>query len=101
MYRLLAGGLMACVISGVAFAQAPPAPAMPKQYQDVAAAMAAAQARAVRPGDDALGCAAIEKELAQLESELERSTANPQTAAATAAALSSNAALAAQGKPTP
>ena len=63
MSRHLVGGLMAFVISGVAFAQVPPAPAMPKQHQDMAAAMAAGQAKAVRPGDDALGCAAIEKEL--------------------------------------
>jgi len=58
---------MACIISGVAFAQAPPVPAMPKEYQEMAAAMAAAQAKAVRPGDEALGCAAIDKELAQLQ----------------------------------
>jgi hypothetical protein len=65
--RYLVGGLMACIISGVAFAQAPPVPAMPKEYQEMAAAMAAAQAKAVRPGDEALGCAAIDKELTQLQ----------------------------------
>jgi hypothetical protein len=40
------------------------AQAVPKEYAEMAAAMQAAQARAMRPGDDALPCAALEKELA-------------------------------------
>jgi hypothetical protein len=114
MLRLLVGVLTAFVISSVAFAQTSTVPAMPKQYQDMAAAMAAAQAKAVRPGDEALGCAAIEKELmtsmndpavqsyaakaaaaAQLPpGTLGRGATTPQAAAAMAAALSSNAAIA-------
>lgn len=86
MSRLLAGGLMACIISGVAFAQAPPVPAMPKEYQEMAAAMAAAQAKAVRPGDGALGCAAIDKELAQLQAVAPGRGAAPQQALAQALA---------------
>jgi hypothetical protein len=39
------------------------AQAVPKEYAEMAAAMQAAQARAVKPGDDALGCPALEKEL--------------------------------------
>jgi hypothetical protein len=115
MARLFVGGLMAFVIGSVAFAQTPQAPALPRQYQDMAAAMAAAQAKAVKPGDEALGCAAIEKELmtsmndpavqafaaksaaaAQLPAGAAgRGAATPQAAAAMAAALSSNAAIAA------
>jgi hypothetical protein len=88
MSRLLIGGLTACVIGGVAFAQGPSVPAMPKEYQEMAAAMAAAQAKAVRPGDEALGCAAIEKELMQLQAGPPgRGAANPQATAAMAAAL--------------
>jgi hypothetical protein len=114
MLRLLVGVFTAFVISSVAFAQRSTIPAMPKQSQDMAAAMAAAQAKAVRPGDEALGCAAIEKELmtsmndpavqsyaakaaaaAQLPpGTLGRGAATPQAAAAMAAALSSNAAIA-------
>jgi len=116
MSRLLVGGLMAFVIGSMAFAQTPTAPAVPKQYQEMATAMAAAQAKAVRPGDEALGCAAIEKELvasmndpaiqayaaksaaaAQLPAGARdgRGAPTPQAAAAMAAALSSNAAIAA------
>jgi hypothetical protein len=92
MSRLLVGGLMAFVIGGVAFAQAPPVPAIPKEYQEMAAAVAAAQAKAVRPGDEALGCAAIEKELMQLQAvPAGRGAANPQAAAAMAAALANGA----------
>jgi hypothetical protein len=39
------------------------AQAIPKEYAEMAAAMQAAQARAMRPGDEALPCAALEKEL--------------------------------------
>jgi PPE-repeat protein len=115
MSRLLVGGLMAFVIGSMAFAQTPTAPAVPKQYQEMATAMAAAQAKAVRPGDEALGCAAIEKELiasmndpaiqayaaksaaaAQLPTgAIGPGVTTPQAAAAMAAALSSNAAIAA------
>jgi hypothetical protein len=36
---------------------------MPKEYQELMVAMTAAQARAVRPGDEAMACPAIEKEI--------------------------------------
>src|SRR5688572_19358640 len=36
---------------------------IPKEYQDMQAAMMAAQASAVRPGDEALGCEPLQKEL--------------------------------------
>ena len=36
---------------------------MSKDYQELMTAMAAAQAKAIRPGDEAMSCAAIEKEL--------------------------------------
>src|SRR5213593_3699625 len=39
------------------------AQAIPKEYAEMAAAMQVAQARAMRPGDEALPCAALEKEL--------------------------------------
>src|SRR6266699_2657566 len=39
------------------------AQAIPKEYAEMAAAMQAAQVRAMRPGDEALPCAALEKEL--------------------------------------
>jgi len=99
MSRLLVGGLMACAISAAAFAQAPTVPAMPKQYQDMAAAIAAAQARAARPGDEALGCAAIERELTQLQANVGPAAANLPAAAASQHALAQ--VLAAQSKPAP
>jgi hypothetical protein len=40
--------------------------AMPKEYQELMTAMAAAQAKAVRPGDEAMACPALEKELVTL-----------------------------------
>src|ERR1051325_7572908 len=39
------------------------AQAVPKEYAEMAAAMQAAQLKAMRPGDEALGCPALEKEL--------------------------------------
>jgi hypothetical protein len=39
------------------------AQAVPKEYAEMAAAMQAAQARAMHPGDESLPCAALEKEL--------------------------------------
>jgi len=45
------------VVSGLA------AQTLPKEYAEMAAAMQAAQAKAMRPGDEALGCPALEKEL--------------------------------------
>ena len=101
MSRFLVGGLMACAISVAAFAQAPTVPAMPKQYQDMAAAMAAAQARAARPGDEALGCAAIERELTQLQANVGPDAANLHLQAAAASQHALAQALAAQPKPTP
>ena len=54
---LLAVAALTCAASGVS------AQAIPKEYAEMAAAMQAAQARAIRPGDEALPCAALEKEL--------------------------------------
>ena len=51
--------------AGAAGAQLPQfaVPGMPRDYQELMTAMAAAQAKAIRPGDQALGCPALEKEL--------------------------------------
>ena len=54
---LLAVAALTYAASGVS------AQAIPKEYAEMAAAMQAAQARAMRPGDEALPCAALEKEL--------------------------------------
>lgn len=90
------------------------AQAIPKEYAEMAAAMQAAQARAMRPGDEALPCAALEKELvasmndpaiqahaaksaaaAQKNVTAEKSKApmTPQAAAALAAALGAGGGL--------
>jgi len=54
---LLAVAALTCAGIGIG------AQAVPKEYAEMATAMQAAQARAIRPGDEALPCAALEKEL--------------------------------------
>jgi hypothetical protein len=54
---LLAVAALTCAVSSIS------AQAIPKEYAEMAAAMQAAQVRAMRPGDEALGCPALEKEL--------------------------------------
>jgi hypothetical protein len=84
---------------------------MSKEYQELMAAMAAAQAKAIRPGDEAMSCAGIEKELvtsmndpaiqayaAKVSGVLPKDTAptaamTPQTAAALFGALGTGAAI--------
>ena len=63
---LLRIGLVSLMAATLANAQVPlpfNAPGLPKQYQELMTAMVAAQAKAVRPGDEALACPALEKEL--------------------------------------
>lgn len=68
MSRLLVCGVVAAfAIGAVAFAQVvPPTGAVPKEYQQMVNAMMAAQAQAVRPGDEALECPALEREFKAL-----------------------------------
>jgi hypothetical protein len=104
--------LLAC--SGIVAAQG-----LPKDYMDLQAAMMAAQASAVRPGDETLGCEPLQKELVasmndpalqayaakssaeaakQLSTrEKTRTAMTPEAAAALAAALNPAAALAGFG----
>ena len=110
-FRIVAPGLLTLAIASASSAQLPQfsAPGMSREYQELMVAMTAAQAKAIRPGDESMACPAIEKELltsmndpaiqayaekagalAQkqaLAAAKVQSTAAPQAAAALAAAL--------------
>jgi hypothetical protein len=92
-------GLLSLTYVSAAGAQLPPqfaAPGTPKEYQELMVAMTAAQAKANRPGDDAMTCPAIEKELLT-------SVNDPaiQTYAAKAAGIAEKQAIAATGSKAP
>jgi hypothetical protein len=86
---LLAVAALACAGIGIG------AQAVPKEYAEMAAAMQVAQARAIRPGDEALPCAALEKELVASMND----PAIQAYAGKSAAAVQKNAAAAEKSKP--